>query len=236
MQKHEVILNRSFIGVPIGESSLKLQNNYYVYTQSLGGGLTSEFNIRAYLTNPNNQNIVDQFIEYIESNTTQEQFLEIYYDDKKLKDVFNEFFETTIQAGQVTATAVIDRNLENTITITIQDNWWNWDGENNVTSMSGISSSINNASRQNNFRNELTSITSEDSYYIPVIINANVGLLPSKEFSICKEPIDIRLNPLEFYMANQGIEVVTPTVFINALNLLNNSKPPTSNQNQSGGK
>lgn len=225
MQKHEIILNRSFTGSTIGDSRLQLQNNYYVYTQSLGGGLTNEFNIKAYLNNPSNQIIVDQFIQYIESNTTQEEFLGIYYDDKKLKNIFNEFFETTIQSGQVTATAVIDRNLENTIIITIQDNWWNWDGESEVPSMSGIVSGIHNASRQNSSRNQLISTTTEDGYYIPVIIHANTSQLPSNDFKTCKDPIDIRLNPLEFYMANQGIEIVTPTIFLNALNLLENTKP-----------
>ena len=123
MQRHELILNRGFVGTPnLGSSELKLQNDYYVYTQSLGGGLTNQFNVRAYLNNPANQVIIDQFIAYMNTNTTQEQFLEIFYDDTKLKNVFNSFFENTIQGG-ITATAVIDQNLTNTVAIIIKDNF-----------------------------------------------------------------------------------------------------------------
>ena len=218
MQKHELILNRRFVGSNGSQSQLQLQNNYFVYTQSLGNGLTNEFNIRAYLNNPNNQVIIDQFIQYIESNTTQEQFLEIYYDDTKLKNVFNQFFSTTVQGGQITGSAVIESNLQNTITITIYDNLWNWNGESVSTSLDGIPESISNSTRQNQGRLDIVSFTSEDSYYIPVNINHNTGQIPRNKFKICDEQIDTRINPLQVLATIQGVNLIQPSDFVQGLN------------------
>lgn len=219
MQRQKILLNRSLrTDGQVLQSGLNLENNYYVYTQNLGGGLTNEFNVRAYLNDPQNQLIIDQFIAYMQSNTSDTEFLEIFYDDAKLQSVFNAFFEAELQGQNVSVTAVIDQSLSNTISIVVNDNVWNWEGSSSVTEMTGLPESISGATRSEATREELISVTSEDSYYIPVKINHHTSQIPRNKFKVCDVFLDVRLNSLEDYLASQGINFTTGDDFIAALN------------------
>jgi len=172
MQKHNIIINKRFkTNGPVVNSGLDLQNNYYVYTQNLGGGLTSEFNVRAYLNDPQNQLIIDQFIVFIKGATTEAEFLEIFYDDSKLQAVFNKFFESELQGQQVSVTAAIDESLANTISIIVNDGWFKWEGDVTTKPMTGLPESLLSQIRIDTPREELVPINIQDSYYIPVKLN-----------------------------------------------------------------
>lgn len=232
MQRQEILLNRRLrSNGQVIQSNLNLQNNYYVYTQNLGGGLTNEFNVRAYLNDPQNQLIIDQFIVYMQNNTTDSEFLEIFYDDNKLQNVFNAFFESELQGQNVSVTAIIDQSLSNTISIVVNDNVWNWDGNSAISSMTGLPESVVNATRNENSREELVSHTSEDSYYVPVKINYHTSQIPRNKFKVCDNIVDIRLNPIEYYLTSQGMEFVTGSDFVVALNNFRNQIANNQNNN-----
>lgn len=213
MQRHEIILNRGLQAqTPSVLGNLVLQNNYYVYTQKVGGGLTSPFNVRAYLNSPTNQTIINQFIQYLEENTNDTEFLEIYYDDNKLSNLFNTFFETTIQNGNVVAEAVIDENFENTITIVVSDRRWNWNGQADQSGLGGEPKSIINSTRNQDTRNELVSTTEEDSYYIPVQINHHWSNIPREKFKLCDDMLSPQMQSFEFYMDSQELDEIYSSI------------------------
>ena len=206
MQRHNILLNRKLsTNGSVVNSGLDLENNYYVYTQNLGGGLTNAFNVRAYLNDPQNQLIIDQFIAYIKDATTEAEFLEIFYDDTKLKSVFNKFFESQLQGQPVSVTAEIDKSLANTISIVVINNNFKWEGESTTKSMTGLPESILDNGRVNSSSEQLVSTTSEDSYYIPVKLNFTHNQLPREKFKVCDDYIDARLSPIEYFLASQGL-------------------------------
>lgn len=206
MQRHQILINKSLNLNELAEQSgLVFKNNYFVYSQSLGGGLTNEFNVRAYLNDTQNQVIIDQFISFIRQGTSEAEFLEIFYDDSKLYKVFNAFFESELQGQQVSVTAKIDESLQNTISVIIVDNNFKWLGNTDSSFMIGSPSSILNQNRINTSKEELVNITNENSYYIDVNLNLTSNHLPREKFKICNNFIDARLSPLEFALASQGI-------------------------------
>ena len=206
MQRHNILLNKKLrTDGSVISSGLGFENNYYVYTQNLGGGLTNQFNVRAYLNDPQNQLIIDQFIAYIKNATSEAEFLEIFYDDTKLKSVFNKFFESQLQGQPVSVTAEINKSLANTISIVVTNNNFKWEGEATTKTMSGLPESILDNGRVNTSQEKLVSTTSEDSYYIPVKLNFSHNQLPREKFKVCDDYIDSRLSPIEFFLASQGL-------------------------------
>lgn len=226
MQKHKVIISREFETTgPIVNSGLDLQNNYYVYTQNLGGGLTNEFNVRAYLNDSQNQLIIDQFIVFMQDSTTEAEFLEIFYDDTKLQSVFNKFFESELQGKQVSVTAAIDESIANTITVVVNDNLFHWEGDASMKTMAGLPESVLNQNRIDNSREELVSTTTQDSYYVPVKLNFNHSQLPRNRFKVCDDYIDSRLSPVEYFLASQGLtDIHINDMMATFLKIINSNK------------
>ena len=194
MQKFELLLNTSFTGSPLTVSELELNDDYFVYTQSLGGGVTSEFNIRGYLNDSQNQIIIDGFVEYLNQNSSDIERKEIFYDDRKLSIIFNQFFQTTISNGTPSPTVFIDNQLVNTINIIVSDNNFNWDG-NEVVRPDGAPASIIGGSRINSTRNTLYEFTSEDSYYLPIKIYKNYDKTSIETYKVCGDVIDVQIDP-----------------------------------------
>jgi hypothetical protein len=89
--------------------NLQLKNNYYVYSSEIGGGTVNDNNVRSFLDDERNYSLAESFIDYIKTNTTVEEFREIFYNNKKLAAVFNEFYKNNIlpltpSETQITAT------------------------------------------------------------------------------------------------------------------------------------
>ena len=195
MQNYEVFINPRLSGSPVSNSELQLSSDYYVYTQTLGGGVTSQYNIRGYLNNSQNQLIIDQFAAYLQNNLSQTEMNEIYYDDRKLSIVFNKFYQTSIVNGIPSPTIYIDEQLTNTINIIIQDAYWNWDGTETLRP-EGAPANIINSTRIENQREFLYEFTNEDSYYIPIKLERNYDKTAGEKFKVCNDVIDVQIEPL----------------------------------------
>jgi hypothetical protein len=195
MQQFDLFLNPRFTGSPITVSELELSDDYYVYTQSLGGGITSEFNIRGYLNNSQNQIVIDNFIQYLNENSNEAERKEIFYDDRKLSIVFNQFFQTTVAGGTPSPTVFIDDQLKNTINIIVSDNSFAWDG-NEFVRPSGAPASIGGASRIDSTRDYLYEYTNEDSYYLPIKLYKNYDKTAIETYKVCNDVIDVQIQPI----------------------------------------
>jgi len=194
MQQFDLFLNPRFTGSPITVSELELSDDYYVYTQSLGGGVTSEFNIRGYLNNSQNQIVIDNFIQYLNENSNEAERKEIFYDDRKLSIVFNQFFQTTVAGGTPSPTVFIDDQLKNTINIIVSDNSFAWDG-NEFVRPSGAPASIGGASRIDSTRDYLYEYTNENSYYLPIKLYKNYDKTAIETYKVCSDVIDVQIQP-----------------------------------------
>lgn len=175
MQKHKILINNSFLtgATLIIDSRLVFVNGYQVNAQSIGGGVVNEANVRAFLEDGRNDFIITDFFSYLTANTNSVEFRTIFYSDKKLSDVFNEYYNTAILSGIQTTTAIINQSLSGSYQTNYYNNIFNWDGFSPNVAMSGNVVSIINATRDNNIHSSLESISSENSYYISVFLTKN---------------------------------------------------------------
>lgn len=175
MQKHKILINNSFLtgATSIIDSRLLFINGYQVNAQSIGGGVVNEANVRNFLGDSRNDFIINDFFSYLTANTNSVEFRTIFYSDKKLSDVFNEYYNTSILSGIQTTTAIINQSLSGTSQNNYHSNIFNWDGFSPNVPMSGSVVSIINATRDSNVYSSLDSVSSENSYYISVFLPKN---------------------------------------------------------------
>ena len=213
MQQYEILINRSISSFEqVQPSNMNFQNNYWVYSQKIGEGLVNEFNIKAYLSNKKNQAIIDQFIDYLKSNTTNEGFVSIFYNNKKISELFNYFFSNKIQNGEIIGTAKIDQHISNTIIITISDNTWNWDGQTDSFNPNGITKSLYEATRNEYFYQKKTEKTEDDSYYIPVKIDFNFNNIDRNKFELCNDFIHPEIFNLNGFLENVDLQEISQSL------------------------
>lgn len=175
MQKHKILINNSFLtgATLIVDSRLVFLNGYQVNAQSIGGGVVNEANVRAFLDDSRNDFIINDFFSYLTANTNSVEFRTIYYSDKKLSDVFNEYYNTSVLSGIPTTTAIINESLSGASQVNYYRNIHNWDGFSPAVPMSGSVVSIINATRDTSINSSLEGVSSENSYYINVFLTKN---------------------------------------------------------------
>lgn len=96
MQYLRLKINNSFTGDTSTQeldSDLILSNGYFSHTTNNNKTIVNENNVRNFLDAENNEKLAENFIQYIQQNTTAAEFKEIFYDDKKLASVFNTFYD-----------------------------------------------------------------------------------------------------------------------------------------------
>lgn len=100
MQQFKILLNPFLSGSTTTESAVGqqviLKNNYYVYSSEIGGDIVNDNNVKSFLDNDDNEELTLKFISYLQSNTTLQEFKDIFYDNKKLAAIFNEFYKNNI--------------------------------------------------------------------------------------------------------------------------------------------
>jgi hypothetical protein len=195
MQSHKLLINNFFTASTQGvNSNLDLVNNYFLHTQSLGGGVVNETNVRSFLNNTNNQIIINDFFSYLTGQTSIEEFREIFYSDSKLADIFNTYYQTSILLGVQTPTSVINNEVSDTSAVTTFDTFYNWDGISPTKYINGITLDIINSTRNLTNFTKLESFTSEESYYLPVFIKRDTKQLSRNIFENCPDKVITQLS------------------------------------------
>lgn len=184
MQRFTLLLKELNATSQTQTSNLELVDEYYVYRQQNGGGIVDEFNVKVYLDDPDNAEISQSFFRYLTGNTNTSQFKEIFYDDKKLSNLFNKFYNSSVLTNLSTPTSIINNELTGTTTIDALQYYKQWDGNNiSYSILNGIPLSIENSSNITTSREKLITITEEDSYYIEVDLKENKNLINQINFS-----------------------------------------------------
>lgn len=206
MQKHIILKNDKFTATTIqntitlsggGESFIVNSNDYYLNNVSgLNLGVVNPTNVRAYLNDPANEKVINDFFSYLTGNTNQDQFREIFYSDQKLSDVFNQYYSQSILSGQQSSVYYINEQLTGTTYINYFYSNFNWNGfappKNPFT---GVTQEIYGSTRFVNYMNGLTTFSLDESYYIPVFIKKNYTDTSRQKFDICDKTINLLLNP-----------------------------------------
>ena len=171
IQKHKILISLTGATTPIN-STLQNVNGYSVnLIQGLGGGIVNYSNVRNFLNNENNLIIINDFYAYLTGATTQVEFIEIYNSDKKLSDVFNNYYNSSIVNNQFPPSDTIEQSLVGTTGVTVVENhMFTYDGVAPAKGLQNIPLSINNTERKLRVFSALTTFTYEPSYYIPVFV------------------------------------------------------------------
>ena len=116
-QVHQILINRFFTGFTtvVEESNLRYNNNYYYNQSGVSDDIVDYSNVRSFLLNENNKNLVSPYYDFLtasplmnsavlyDQNTTlfvpTAAFKEIYYDDEKLADSYNNFYNSSLSRG-----------------------------------------------------------------------------------------------------------------------------------------
>jgi len=206
MQRHIILINKRFSAdtqptvttlTGNGQTFLVNQDDYFLNnTGGLNLGIVNPTNVRAYLNDPANDAIINDFFSYLTGNTNQDQFREIFYSDQKLSNVFNSYYSQSVFSGQASSTYYITQELTGTTTIPTTYTNFNWNGyAPSKSPFTRVTQEIYNSSR---FYIEATatySYTEDESYYIPVFIKRNFAGTARETFDVCDRTINVLLNP-----------------------------------------
>jgi hypothetical protein len=100
MQRTTILLRPITAETVVTESDLVSVNGYLAYSETIGGGVVNDLNVRDFLDNPSNEQIATDFFNFLQNNSTTEEFKAIFYNAQKLSNTFNDFYNKTIRTGQ----------------------------------------------------------------------------------------------------------------------------------------
>jgi len=202
IQRHIILINSGFsanTGTTAVVDSLNLTtfggyeaNN----VQGLGGGITNSSNVRGFLNNDNNDIIINSFFSYLTGTTTTSQFSEIYHSDQKLSEIFNDYYISSVVNNRPPSTSVLDSTLTGTTEISVlNDTTYAYNGVAPEKGMSALTSSIVDSTKIISPYSALTTFTTEQSYYIPILIKRNHKQISRLNFDICDNIVNLLLTP-----------------------------------------
>lgn len=174
--------NLSFSGV---NTNLVLNNEYYSYNQKgLNKGIVTEFNVKQFLNDSNNERLAIDFFNYLDKNTNEQEMVEIYEDNKKLSDLFKKYYNTSVIFGQQSPISYVNESLSFTTGITINNLNYALTASTVIENiMTGTPATlISSTKRLNNLKNELTTYTTEESYYVELPLNLSIGQISQLNF------------------------------------------------------
>ena len=214
MQRHTILMNERFSATTAttivsltgnGQSYFINDGSYYLNnTAGLNLGVVNPTNVRSYLNDPINDTIINGFFFYLTGNTTQEQFVEIFYSDQKLSNVFNQYYNQTVLSGQISPTYYIDQELTGTTIHHHQYFGHNWDGYAPYKSpFTGVTQEIYGASDFTTITDVVTTFTIDESYYVPVFIEKHYEGTSKETFDLCADFISKETS--RFYPEFSGI-------------------------------
>mgnify|MGYP001332975933 CR=1 FL=1 len=117
MVKYKLILNpKNNLPDAKLQNNLSNLNGYLVHENSniSNGELVNEDNVDAYLTNPQNAEVVEKLKEYIKEYVNDAEFEEIYYTPKKIFPILNDFYNEEIRFNSEANPVLITDALRDT--------------------------------------------------------------------------------------------------------------------------
>jgi hypothetical protein len=232
-QKHDILINKNFTGfasvqaVQTTSSILQYENKYYFNPTGESVKLVDFSNVRSFLSNKNNEKAVQSYYSFlsssplmnsallVDSNTTQfiptAEFKSIYYDDERLAESFNNFYNSSILRG-LDSDYTANPNVFNTsirnqflpgidFVFTAQSifhNYYYWESSNSSSpAHSPLKSPFTNAvldvyggDRDTNLEERIVEIPSDlENYFINVFLTKKFTQTAKIAFDMCSNTI-----------------------------------------------
>jgi len=221
-QIHEILLNRFFTATTTvgGDVSvLQYTNNYYSNPTGEADKVVDFSNVRGFLSNENNQKIVKAFFSFLTSSTIMNSlippsfaptaaFKDVYYDDEKLADSFNNFYNSSIARGQnsnylanpditknVITNQLIPANGNESVTQTIYHNNYYWQSPNSITPayspkkmpFTSATLDVYGGDRNLNGEERIVEKTVTQNYYINIFLQKSHTQTARIGFEVCED-------------------------------------------------
>lgn len=163
----EIRLIPEFTGQTVSneQSELKLRSGYLVYTNTFGGNLVNEFTVRDFLDNSNNEQLAIDFFNYLQVNYSKSEFNELYYNNLKLSNVLNDYYDKTIRSNLPPTKVVANLQLTATTAVTYTN-----------------TNFINYNKRSDELITVVMGYNTGDSYYISVPISKTYSILDNQNY------------------------------------------------------
>jgi hypothetical protein len=206
-QIHEILKNRFFTSSSVNSivSNLQYDSNYYVNTTGESIEIVDSSNIRGFLNNEKNQSIVQAYYIYLTSSTLMNSsilssefiptssFKAIFYDDEKLADSFNSFYNQVALKGNLynpldsQKNVIINQLNYDKTEYNVLNNYFYWKNPaySPKKNLSAVTLDIYNGDR--NFLPEKRFVQEnvEESYYISVFLTKEYEQISRKVFDVC---------------------------------------------------
>lgn len=147
------------------QSELVLKGGYLVYSSTFGGDVVDEFTVKDYLDNSQYEQVATNFFNYLQSNFTKQEFNDIYYSNRKLSNVFNDFYDKTIRFNVAPTKTVGNLQLTASTAVTYTN-----------------TNFIDYNTRSTQKLTVLMDFNTGDSYYVTVPINRNYTILDNPNY------------------------------------------------------
>lgn len=172
-------------------NSLDFFDGYYAYETKIGGGIVDFSNVRGYLNDSKNQQITNDFFQYLTGSTTPSKALNIINSDEKLAVIFNDYYQRVVLSGSnIVNTVLINQNLTGSTNVIAKTYNHPWAGFAPSKQLTGITLDIYgspNSVQQSTLWQEFTT---DESYYVPVYIQRSNNQLARYHYEVC----DVVLN------------------------------------------
>lgn len=210
MQTFQLLINERFTATTQANTSgLDLQNDYYVYTTKNGGGIVNAFNVRGYLNDSNNQQIITDFFQYLTGSTSQSQALNILSSDEKLATIFNDYYQRVVLSGSnIVNTVLINNNLTGSTQIVANTYYHPWLGFAQSKQLTGITQEIYGSPNAVQPSLLWQEFTTDESYYVPVYIQRSNNQLSRYNYDIC----DVNIGAKTAYLYPQFSAYTQPLI------------------------
>lgn len=223
IQTYEILLNKKYTGYTyiedIQSDTLKINNEYYYNNKNNKNLLVDSFTVRSFLTNDKNKKIVSLYYSFLSSSTIMNsslindpqsllftptaEFKNIFYDDEKLADSFNNFYNTSILNGiDYNSQNVFNNSIKNELlpnkkyNLVLQDifnNYFFWNNDaNSIPKLPLENSVLDIYGGKRDLQQESVMVESpfdKENYYIDIILNKNFSQLSTMSFEICDDII-----------------------------------------------
>lgn len=228
----EILKNNAFTSNTnndVSVSKLQEDNNYLLNIEGTPEDIVDEYNVRGFIENNKNQYAVRGFFSFITSSTIMNEsyissngtdfkptpyFKGIYYNDKKLADLFNQYYNNNILRGVQNNQQYItnqitnfdDNNFEYKLQNTFDNNFhWLNPATSFQKQLNYIPLDISNSIRKGDVEKKMVVKPRGENYFLNVILLRTTTQTSRGIFDLCENKIYKNFSALSEYDGNYDV-------------------------------
>jgi hypothetical protein len=164
---------------------------YFSYNTQIGVSLVNDLNVKAFLDKPENEKIAVEFVNYLKNLLNIDEFRDLFYDNKKLAEFFNQYYNKYINYSN----QGLDDSTENSNIDLVETKESLFNADEKYLKTNSLTNYYTNSVQLNGIPspNSYTDITKDtdyknfsgdnENYYVNITINKKSSLLFPDDFS-----------------------------------------------------